>query len=93
MVQQAELTLEHEPGLHIRAAMLLVSAAQQYDSKITVTYKEVVADAKSIYALVGLCVLPGSLLTVRAEGEDEEAACQARVKLILSGFVENADGD
>jgi len=93
MVQERKLILDHKPGLHIRAAMILVSTAQQFESKITVTYKGQEADAKSIYALVGLCAVPQSELTICAEGADETRALKAIVNLIKAGFNENSDGN
>ena len=93
MAQERKLILDHKPGLHIRAAMILVGAAQQFESKITVIYKGQEADAKSIYGLVGLCAVPQSKLTIRAEGADEAKALKAIVDLIKVGFNENFDGD
>ena len=93
MAQEVSVILEHKPGLHIRAAMVLVTVAQQFESKITVTYKGEAADAKSIYALVGLCALPQSELTIRAVGPDEAEAIETVVTLIKTGFRENLDGD
>ena len=93
MPQEATIILDHEPGLHIRAAMVLVSKAQQLESKVTIAYGGQVADAKSIYALVQLCAGPQSELVVRCEGPDEVEACRAVVELIESGFNENPNGD
>ena len=93
MAQQATVTLDHQPGLHIRAAMLLVSRAQGFESTVTVSYRGQEADAKSIYALVQLCALPPAELIVRSEGPDEVAACQTIVDIIKSGFREDLNGD
>ncbi len=93
MAQECTLILDHKPGLHIRAAMVLVSTAQRFESKITVTYKGQEADAKSIYGLVGLCAVPQSKLTIRVEGADEASALQAIMDLIKAGFNENLDGN
>lgn len=93
MAQEVSVILEHKPGLHIRAAMVLVTVAQQFESEITVTHKGEEADAKSIYALVALCALPKSKLTIRAVGVDEIDALEAVAALIKTGFSENLDGD
>ena len=93
MVQEITILLKHPHGLHIRPAMLLANVAQQFESKIELFYNDQKANAKSIYALVGLCVMPNAELRFVAEGKDAAEALRAIAKLIESNFEEDGNGN
>jgi len=71
------LTIKNKVGLHARPAALFVREAARFKSAITVRNGEKQANAKSILNIIALEANPGSVITVRAEGEDAEAALHA----------------
>ncbi len=89
MAHEATVVLDYKAGLHLRAAMLIVRTAQEFDAKVTVVCNGKEADGRSILKLMELCAADGSELIIRAEGADAEPACRAVVKLIESRFDED----
>jgi phosphotransferase system HPr (HPr) family protein len=71
------LTVIDPAGLHARPAARFVQIANRFGSQILIRNAERVADAKSLIALLGLTVRPGSVITIQAEGPDSEAALAA----------------
>lgn len=81
-------TITNKLGLHARAASKFVSTAQEYSAKITVKVGDRSANGKSIMAMMVLQGVPGTELEICCEGDDEEDACQAIVRLINNRFGE-----
>jgi phosphotransferase system HPr (HPr) family protein len=71
------LTVIDPAGLHARPAARFVQIANRFGSRILIRNGEREADAKSLVALLGLTVRPGSVITIAAEGPDAEAALAA----------------
>ena len=61
-------------GIHARPAGLLVKEAKKFESKISVAKGARKADLKKLFAVMGLGVKQGEVIT---EGADEEAAAAA----------------
>jgi phosphocarrier protein HPr len=76
-------------GLHLRAAALLVKKASEFVSEIEIRKGDVVVDAKSIMAVLGLEGSRGSELEITANGPDEEKAVDQLVDLIRDKFYED----
>ncbi len=64
-------------GIHARPAGLLVKEAAGFKSTITLEKGGKKADAKRIFAVMGLTAKKGETLHVTVEGEDEENAAQS----------------
>lgn len=64
-------------GIHARPAGLLVKEAKKFESKISVAKGARKADLKKLFAVMGLGVKQGEVITVEVEGADEEAAAAA----------------
>jgi phosphocarrier protein len=77
-------------GLHARAAAKLVHLAGNFESSVTLTRNGEEVDAKSILGILLLAAAQGADVLVRCDGRDEEAALEAIVTLIDSGFDEDA---
>ncbi len=75
-------------GLHARAAAKLVKTAGHYRSRIQVVKDGEVVDGKSILGLMMLAASQGTHLTLRCEGEDEDAAMAAISGLFADRFQE-----
>ena len=61
-------------GIHARPAGEFVKAAKAVASSVKVVKDGKEADAKKIFALMGLGVKQGQEILVKVEGEDEETA-------------------
>lgn len=75
-------------GLHARAAAKFVHAAGGFTCRITVSRSGRQVDGKSIMGLLLLAAAQGSLITITADGPDEDAAAEALCALIARGFDE-----
>lgn len=73
-----------ELGIHARPAGVLVKKAGEFSSEITMYKDEKSADAKRIFAVMGLSVKKGDTVRVTVNGDDEEEAAIA-----LEGFFKN----
>ena len=79
---EKEATVVPEAGLHARPAAKFVKVAKGYSSDIVVVKEGTEANAKSSLRLMTLGAKHGDKITIRATGEDEEAAVEALVELI-----------
>jgi len=68
--------------------MQLVDTASRFDSHITVSNGEAEMDAKSIMSVMQLAATQGTVLRLKASGEDAQDALEAMAALIRSGFGE-----
>ncbi len=75
-------TIKDPQGIHARPAGLLVKKAAEYTSSIKMIKDGKEADLKRIFAVMGLGVKSGMTVTVRAEGDDEDAASEAVQKFL-----------
>lgn len=87
-MQEQTLEIINKLGLHARAATKLANTANKYSSNITITYSGKVIDAKSIMSLMLLAAAKGSVITVSAEGNDEQKAINDIAQLINNKFEE-----
>jgi len=95
VTKEAEIINKY--GLHARPAMQLVELASSFQSMVEVSNGTLSVDAKSIMSVMRLAATKGTKLTITADGQDAEEACQAVIDLIDQGFGplvsdEDADG-
>lgn len=88
MIEQ-EVEIINKLGLHARAAAKLVSTAAAYGSSVKIEFAGQSADAKSIMSVMMLAAAKGSVINIRCEGDDEEAALTALLELINDYFGED----
>jgi len=72
-------TVSDENGIHARPAGIIVRTAKNFASAVSIEMKTEggenrIADAKKLFAVMGLGAKKGSVLTVTAVGEDENEA-------------------
>lgn len=84
VMKKFDYTIKDEIGIHARPAGLLVKTAGNFCSSITISKGEKSADAKKLFALMGLGVKCGDTVSVSAEGSDEDKAAEE-----LKSFFEN----
>ena len=75
-------------GIHARPSAILVQAIKNFKSNIYIEKDAYRINAKSIMGIITLGAAYGTELRVIAEGEDEEQAVEAIVKLFESKFEE-----
>jgi phosphocarrier protein HPr len=90
-MQEITLVVENKVGLHARPAALFVQTAKKFKSDILVRKDEREVNAKSILSILTLGANQGAVITIKANGEDEEAALKALQGLVENNFGESAD--
>lgn len=85
-MEEFEIRVEKENGLHARPAGKLVNVAGGFDSNITVTKGNQSASAKGLFALMGLGIKQGDKVTVECEGIDEKNAIVAMKEFFKNNF-------
>lgn len=83
------VTVSNRQGIHARPAHAIATLASRYKANIEIVRDSTVADGKSILAIMTLAAEQGTLLLLRASGEDAADAVQAVERLIASGFGED----
>ena len=80
-MKKFEYTVKEASGIHARPAGLLVRAAKELDSTITLeNVAGKAAAATKLMAVMGLGIKQGDVVTVTVEGGDEEASATAMKK-------------
>ena len=87
-MQQATMLIQHDTGLHARPAAQFVKLAKQFKSDITVTNNGKTVNAKSIMFILTLGIAKNTEIMLTANGEDEQEAISALVKLVENNFAE-----
>lgn len=75
-------------GLHARPSTLLSQAAARYSGQVRILANGDVADAKSIFDLLGLGLGEGSVLTVEVEGANASEMLDSLCSLFDSDFAD-----
>ena len=75
-MQEKEITVTNPKGIHVRPSSMLVQAAMEYQSTITLINGDKSANIRSVLDIMMLCAVHGSVLTIRTEGVDEEEAME-----------------
>ena len=84
-----EVTVVNQLGMHARAAAKFVHVASRYESRIIVSRQGREMDGKSIMGILLLAAARGTIVTIAADGADEQAAVNALAALVESGFGED----
>ncbi|MDR2694224.1 MAG: HPr family phosphocarrier protein [Chitinispirillales bacterium] len=85
---EKNVTVINKLGIHARPAGSIVRAATTFKSKVELVRDGNIADAKSIMNVMMLAAAKGTVVTVRADGEDEQEAVQAVIGLFEGKFNE-----
>jgi phosphocarrier protein len=81
-------TIINQLGLHARAATKLVQLASKYPCDVQIARDDQSANGKSVMGVLLLCGSKGTVLEVRASGEQARECVQAIGELIASRFGE-----
>ncbi len=85
---EQEVTIKNRLGLHARPAALFVQMANKFKSNISVIKDREEVNGKSIMGIMMLAAGQGTILKIRADGADAEAALKAIASLVDSNFGE-----
>ena len=77
-----EYTITDPLGIHARPAGMIAAKAKEFTAEITVAKGDKCADARRLFALMGLSAKAGDTLLITCNGEDEAAAAGALLTLL-----------
>ncbi len=83
-----DFTINNKLGLHARPSAQITQVASRHASEVWISKSGRRVNAKSIMGVMMLAAGQGSVLTVEADGPDEQQAIDAIGELIVSGFGE-----
>jgi len=85
-VKAFDYTITSPNGLHMRPAGLFSQKMQEFKSSIVLKRDEQEADTKKLMAIMKLRPKCGQLITVSAQGEDEDAAIEAAKEFLTANL-------
>ena len=77
-----EVTVVRELGLHARPAGQIVAAAAKFTAEVEVGRDGEWVSGRSVLSILSLAATRGTVLVLRAQGDDAEAALAAIAELI-----------
>ena len=83
-----EMTITNNIGLHARPATFFIQKANSFKSSIWIEKDDRKVNAKSLLGVLSLGIAKGMVVTLVAEGQDENAAVAALIELVQSGLAE-----
>lgn len=87
MVKQ-EMTITNNIGLHARPATFFIQKANMFKSSIWIEKDDRKVNAKSLLGVLSLGIAKGMVVTLIADGQDENAAIKCLVELVQEGLAE-----
>ncbi|MEO7822809.1 MAG: HPr family phosphocarrier protein [Gemmatimonadaceae bacterium] len=86
---EREVKILNKLGVHARPAAEIVKAAGKFKSNITIVRDDLEVNAKSIMGVMMLAAEFGAVITLRATGDDAEAALDTLAAVIAAKFGES----
>ena len=83
-----DVMVQNQVGLHARPATFFIQKANEFRSSIWIEKEERRVNAKSLLGILSLGISGGTQIKIIADGADEQAAVNALVELVESGFSE-----
>ena len=80
------VVVANEKGLHVRPATAFAQQASKFACRVQVVKGAQVVNGKSSIELLMLAAVPGTALTIRAEGDDAPAAVETLAKFVEAKF-------
>ncbi|MAJ93711.1 MAG: HPr family phosphocarrier protein [Rhodospirillaceae bacterium] len=85
------VTIVNARGLHARAAAKFTALAEEFDAGVTVSNGRETVGGRSIMGLLMLAAAEGTEISIRADGQDADAALAALCDLVEAGFGEDKE--
>jgi phosphocarrier protein HPr len=86
---QRDVEVVNSHGIHARPAAEIVKLAAKFTCSIVLSRDGMEVNGKSIMGVMMLAAECGSIVTIRTDGADEEAALAALADLVASRFGEH----
>jgi phosphocarrier protein len=83
-----EMTITNNIGLHARPATFFIQKANAFKSSIWIEKDERRVNAKSLLGVLSLGIAKGMVVTIIADGQDENIAVNELVELVQAGLAE-----
>ena len=83
-----DVMVQNQVGLHARPATFFIQKANEFRSSIWIEKEERRVNAKSLLGILSLGIIGGTQIKIIADGAAEQAAVNALVELVESGFSE-----
>ena len=87
-IYSKDVMVQNQVGLHARPATFFIQKANEFRSSIWIEKEERRVNAKSLLGILSLGIIGGTQIKIIADGADEQAAVNALVELVESGFSE-----
>ena len=88
LMAERSVKIVNKQGIHARPAAEIVKTASRFGSDITIIRDDLEVNGKSIMGVMMLAAECGSMIDIKAEGSDAEAALDALEAVIADGFGE-----
>lgn len=88
-MSERRLVVIDPAGLHARPAARFVQVASRFSSTVTITVGDRAADAKSLIAVLGLTIRPGTEIVLTTVGPDADVALDS-LSAELGPYLANA---
>lgn len=86
-MREKTVTIRNKAGIHCRPSSAIMMAAADFpNTRFLVTAAGGTTELKSILDLLALGLQQGELVTIRATGADEDAACEKVASLFEKEF-------
>lgn len=83
-----QVSVINPQGFHMRPASELAGEMGKYECDVHIHHNGQTVDAKSVMNLIAACIKCGASIEIVCNGKDEQAALDAAVAMIASGFGE-----
>lgn len=85
-MMEKKVIVKSETGIHARPALSVVKEASKFKSEVLIVKDGNEYNAKSIVAIMCMAAVKNDEIIIKTNGDDEEAAAVAMVKLIEEGL-------
>lgn len=83
-----EMTITNNIGLHARPATFFIQKANTFKSSVWIEKDERKVNAKSLLGVLSLGIAKGMVVTVIADGADENEAVDGLINLVQTGLTD-----
>ena len=83
-----EMTITNNIGLHARPATFFIQKANTFKSSVWIEKDERKVNAKSLLGVLSLGIAKGMVVTIIADGIDENEAVDGLVNLVQTGLAD-----
>ncbi len=83
-----EMTITNNIGLHARPATFFIQKANTFKSSVWIEKDERRVNAKSLLGVLSLGIAKGMVVTIIADGVDENEAVDGLINLVQTGLAD-----